>query len=94
MVAIGVYVASHEEIVQLAVNDPNSDPLQDWYYWTNQIANLQAVTTQQTRQWDIDIRSQRRLRGGYDLVMVMAGNPANTVAVDLNMGIRALWAIT
>jgi len=90
-----MYVADHESLGGLSFLDPNADPLQDWYYWTSRAGDIRNTTQQSTKSWSADIRTSRRLRGGYDLIMVAGGNAAiNTIAMDLNIGMRLLWRIT
>ena len=82
---LGVYVASHEAFAQVALSDPCSDEGQDWYYWTQRtVASVNGL------QWDVDIRTARRLRAGYKLILVV-NNQLNEVASTLNLSIRSLW---
>ena len=55
--SVGIYVADHEAIVQGAFNDPNSDPEQDWYYWTSRALRLNSNGVTEGIDWDVDIRS-------------------------------------
>ena len=88
---IGVGVVSLDALVAGAVPDPLSDFNQDWYYWTSRF--LKHVTANQgppAQQWEIDIRSRRRLRGGYAL-MLAAETPIGGVDQELHIGMRNLW---
>ncbi len=92
--SFGIYVASHEALAQSAFNDPNADAGQDWYYWTSRaLLGLSASDNTQGHTWDVDIRSQRRLRGGYDLILVSAGLSSNTIVINSLVSARALWSI-
>ncbi len=92
--SIGIYVSSHEAQLQLAFNDPNSDPLQDWYYWTARTMDQGRGSVDSVGiEWDADIRSSRRLRGGYDLTMVMAAFSTNVETVSLTASMRFLWQL-
>jgi len=88
-VALGIYVAGHEELAQTALNDPTADANQDWYYWTLRSLYPLAVSSNQV-QWEVDLKTMRRLRTGYKLLMVV-NNPINTVASELNLAARLLW---
>ncbi len=92
--AFGIYVASHEALDQSALNDPNADAGQDWYYWTSRTARLlTAADNAEMVSWDADIRSQRKLRGGYDLVLVSSALASNVVSLLSHISVRALWSI-
>ena len=90
--AFGIYVASHEALDQTAVYDPNADEGADWYYWTSRVVGVRSDNLQTTTSWDVDIRSQRRLRGDYVLLLVAAGNVTNGIAIDTNISMRFLWS--
>ncbi len=92
--SVGIYVASHEAILQTAFSDPNSDPQQDWYYWTSRaLGMLSASDDTQGISWDVDLKTKRRLRAGYDLLMVLAAASSNTIALKALVTLRLLWAI-
>ena len=90
--AVGVMVVGHEGFEQLAFSTPLSgDDTQAWYYWTSRAPQFGA-TGQPVVSWDIDIRTQRLLRGGYKLVMI-SQNPAQTLTLDMDVALRLLWEI-
>jgi len=90
-VSVGVYVAGHEAFDQNALNDPESDAGQDWYYWTTRALDATGASSAAT-QWSIDLRTARLLRSGYKLLMVV-DNPLNDIATVLSVGVRLLWSI-
>ena len=88
---LGIYVLSHEAFLQTALSDPTSDEGQDWYYWTARSAQAADVGVLLTGdKWDVDIRTARKLRAGYKLVMVI-NNPLNNVITTMHIATRALW---
>jgi len=87
----GIAVVDHEAQVGPSFMDPASDAGQDWYYWTNKAVRQSSSDSQALWHWSIDIRSKRRLRGGYDLLMVAAAHSTNTVNLQVNIGFRNLW---
>jgi len=93
--AVGIYVADHEAIIQTAFNDPASDPEQDWYYWTARTIVIDggSANAQHGISWDVDLRTSRRLRSGYDLLLVMAGFSTNVNTVSITLTMRNLWMI-
>ncbi len=91
--AVGLYVVSHEGFDQTAFSDPNADFFQDWFYWTSRGIDVRSNNQAAMASWDVDIRSKRRLRGGYKFIMVAAGFSGNTVALELNVSMRLLWAM-
>ena len=90
-VFVGICVVTLDALTAGAVPDPNSDFNQDWYYWTSRIGKFSDIAAPQTVDWSIDIRSQRRLRGGYALAMVINNGDGNADICDLHIAIRALW---
>ncbi len=89
--SLGIAVYSHEAQTGPTVMDPNSDPTQDWYYWASRSLVLESGDIQISTSWDADIRSKRCLRGGYDLLMTMAGFSSNSDLVSFNASMRLLW---
>jgi len=87
--AMGIYVVSHEAFDQTAFSDPTADEGQDWYYWTQRAVQPNGISSQGD-YWDIDLRTSRRLRAGYKLIMVV-NNPLNDVVTNLTVGLRTLW---
>jgi len=90
-VSFGIYVAGHEGFDQNAVSDPEGDFFQGWLYWTRRALNPVGLVTPMV-SWDADIRSMRRLRGGYKLVAV-ASHPVQDIALVLRMSARFLWTV-
>ena len=88
--SVGIYVVSHEGFDGGAVSDPEADFFQDWYYWTRRgvarTGNTVGITS-----WDADIRSMRKLRGGYKLAFIVS-HPLNDVATELHTSMRLLWS--
>ena len=82
---LGIYVASHEAFAQTALSDPCGDEGQDWYYWTQR-----TVHTIAGGDWEVDLRTARRLRAGYKLILVV-NNQLNEITLALNLSIRSLW---
>jgi len=92
--SLGVYVGNHEAILGNVFNDPNSDPEQDWYYWTSRSMILDAnEVVSRGIVWDVDIRTARRIRAGYDLTLVMAARSTNLNTVSMSISMRNLWAL-
>ncbi len=88
---IGIYVAGHEGFDQNAVSDPEGDFFQDWYYWTRRAIMRDTAGEAAMVSWDADIRSMRKLRGGYKLVMVVT-HPLNGNPLELRTSMRLLWS--
>ena len=89
-VAVGVAVVSLDALTAGAVPDPLSDFNQDWYYWTGRFLKHQASSDANVSAWDVDIRSRRRLRGGYALMMAVE-TPVFAVDQEMHVGMRNLW---
>ncbi len=94
-VAVGITVMTNDAFTAGATPDPAGDFQQDWYYW--HIMNSVRVSggAPENNRWEADIRSARRLRGGFKLVMVVqtlsAEHPTNS---SMWATLRNLWQIT
>jgi len=91
---VGVAVVTKDAFMAGAVPDPASDLEHDWYFWQQLDTHLPGnahLDFNQARM-SIDIRTMRRLREGYRLVIVFDKGP--TVAgVNLHFSMRTLWTI-
>ncbi len=88
--AIGIGVVTLDAFAAGAVPDPLSNFDQDWYYWTHRQFKRTTAAEQALASFDFEIRSKRRLRGGYALVMVVE-NPVQLDAMNVNIAMRNLW---
>ncbi len=88
----GIGVVTEDALAALAVPDPASDFNQDWYYWRAQTIKVQTTNGgDQFVSWEADIRSQRRLRGGYRLILVVQAVTA-PYQTRVHAGMRLLWS--
>ena len=92
--ALGVYVTNQAAIDGFAFRPPLLSTEADWYYWTARSTFKDATEERSLLNWDVDIRTKRRLSHGQRLVVVAASDPLNSSAQNLTWGIRALWAIS
>ena len=94
-VAVGVCVVS-ADAAQGAVPDPLTDQSQDWYYWRSGLVplttGLVAGGGSTNPVWEFDIRTSRRLRGGYRLVAISENDEDPEIA-HLHWNVRGLWTI-
>ena len=89
---LGIAVVTLDAFTAGATPDPNGDFNQDWYYWTFRSHSREVVTGgRQMQFWDIDLRSMRKLRGGYVLALVVNNGDGNSQASTLSIGMRNLW---
>ncbi len=90
-VVVGFAVVTADAFAAGALPDPVADSNQDWLYWTRRsVQGITAIGQATPNRWEADIRSMRRLRGGYKLVMIIE-NQANQVASSLEVAVRTLW---
>ena len=84
---LGVAVVTRDGIG--APPDPIDDPEQDWYFWDHWTGDLMN-SGQSNFSRSFDIRSKRRLRQGYRLVLITQ-NTAQEFAHSVNFAFRTLW---
>ncbi len=92
---VGVYVGIGDAITA-NVPDPLQDLTQDWYWWR---AGLEIPVTSgltggpgaTNPEWEFDIRTMRRIRAGYKLVIV-SQNLVNAQAIVADISLRLLWS--
>ena len=91
-IAVGIAVVTADALDPIAqIPDPLFDAEQGWLYWTNREWSGPAGSG--TRQsWDADIRSMRKLRGGYRLVLITE-SPATSFPSNISISLRALWSV-
>ncbi len=85
---MGIAVVTNDGFAAGALPDPESDFDQDWYYWTRR--SLMDREGSQLN-WEIDLHSMRRLRGGYKLVFI-SQTPTNENITELHANFRNLWS--
>ncbi len=92
-IGIGVTIMTNDGFVALAPPDPLSDSSQSWYYWMLRDFRV-AQTVNINDQWSADIRSARRLRGGFKLVLVVETDAATHIAAStFRATMRNLWRV-
>ena len=84
---LGILVTTLDAFTAGAVPDPLTDEGQDWYYWWAGKPALSAEGLLVVKQ---DIRSARKLRGGYRLILV-AENTVNELTTEIAFMVRTLW---
>jgi len=92
-VAIGITVVTKDAIAAFAVPDPLStlDQNHDWYYWSSRNGTLgPAGSDDGSWVWNFDIRTSRRLRGGYRLVYIVEKD-LTELGIEINTSVRNLW---
>jgi len=85
--AFGVLVMTTEALGAGSTPLPLTDPSQDWFYWW---CGHVAVGDHGIKLVDVDIRSARKLRAGYRLVLVLQ-NAASEIATQVSVMSRTLW---
>jgi len=96
-IAYSITLVTNDAFAAMAVPDPLFDFAQSWYYWNSQTHLFQAggILGRQEAAAPIvhvDIRSQRRLRGGFKLVFI-SQTPVTQVDFTLGVSMRLLWTV-
>ena len=89
---LGIWVVQHEGLTGDGSADVINDFQQDFYYWTTLFITPGSSLVQQKQYPLVDIRTSRRLRGGYGLLF-KAQNPAQEETMALNVSMRNLWVL-
>jgi len=84
--AVAMGVISHEAFNQTALLDPLGDSQQPWYYWSF----MSAMLTGDDHEERFDLRTSRRLRPGYKMVMFV-NNPLQEQSGFLSVSLRLLY---
>jgi len=90
--AVGIWVVQHEGLTGLGSADIFNDFQQDFYYWTT-LFSVQAAVIRMNPSTNVDIRTSRRLRGGYGLLF-KAQNETQEEATKLQVSMRNLWVLS
>jgi len=93
--SVGIAVVTADAFTAAALPDPESDFQQSWYYWNRWMVRINAaVTSTVEAHFPVDIRTARRLRSGYKLVMINETPVTNTLSLQLAISMRLLWQVT
>ena len=89
--AVGVAVVTQDAVAAgfIAMPNPLTDVEQDWYLWW--YGNL-GVSDHTVLFLDRDIRSARRLRGGYRLVLITE-TEVTELSTEISVMARTLWML-
>ena len=89
--SFGIVVVTADGFLGGSVPDPETDFNQDWYYWTRRSFQFETVGSPAQASWDADIRSMRKLRGGYRLIGIVE-TPVNPDISITMLSMRLLWS--
>ena len=90
-IAIGIAVVTEDGLAAGALPDPLAALEQGWLYWTERFFIMQNGSPTQL-DWDVEINSMRKLRGGYRLALI-SETPITDDANDLHITARLLWSV-
>ena len=88
---IGISIVN-QEVVDGGGTDiplPLTDTNQSWYYWEAQIGRIRDDETMVFPKFDI--RTSRKVRTGFALILVFETGPAHGATTPINFQARALW---
>ena len=92
--AFAAYVQTQAATTALQIMAPIAavNDLQDWYYWTAR-STFREGDVNTLESWEVDLRTKRRLRHGYGLVLVGEASASNLESISVTIGLRLLWVI-
>ncbi len=89
--AVGISVVNMEVLnapTNTTVPLPISDTDQDWYYW---MAHNMDVEQEAPLNFPFDIRTSRKLRAGFGLILVFETGTISPTGVNFEFQARGLW---
>jgi len=92
---IGIAVVTKDGLLAGEVPDPQAttDQNQDWYFWTTIDRTLGPAGANSGQiKVPIDIKTSRRLRGGYRLAMVFQ-KQLSELGYEVHVSMRLLWRL-
>jgi len=93
-VVMGITLMTIDAFTALASPDPIGDQQQPWYWWDSLTMVRDTNAAPQTDSRDFDIRTSRKVRSGWKLVLVSETDAGNhPSATDLDISVRALWRL-
>ncbi len=93
-IALGITVMTNDAFAAAAVPDPlTGDFQQAWYYWTCMQLVHSGVNAEPNKRM-ADIRTARKLRGGFKLVAITESLASNDLDTTLFLSMRNLWQVT
>ena len=93
IVSVAILVMTVDAFEQNGFADPEGTAFQDYLYWTRRTGYaIGSGEVARFEDWNADIRSMRKLRGGYKLVLLASHPSANTESIDLRVSARFLWS--
>jgi len=95
VLGIGIAVVTLDAFTSGALPDPLGDLNHDWYFWRASAWHLPGVDPGQDAftTMPIDIRSSRRLRGGYRLIVIVEKEVTTEVSWNMVFSLRSVWAL-
>jgi len=93
IVSLGICVVTKDALAAGALPDPSTDLEHDWYYWVStRFAPVAGGGEDSTFRFKWDIRSSRRLREGYRLVLLAEKEVSEGTFAGL-LSMRNLWQL-
>jgi len=92
MMFLGVTVATRDAFDAGVLPDPSSDFQQSWFYWSKLAVPGNVGLGGPVAQVDFDIRTQRVLRSGFDLVLIH-DKRLTELPLEVSTSLRLLWEI-
>jgi len=93
---IGIAVITEDALTGLAAPTPLdvNDDDQDWYFWATRSEHIASVgNITQTFDLPINIRTSRKLRGGYRLVAMVEKGVTVETSWNISISMRLLWKL-
>ncbi len=91
--AVAMGLVGLDQFSGAGLPDPIGDVQVDWYYW-HSVALLELLAqAPEDGLWSWDIRTSRKLRGGFRLALI-SENAVATQPMEVSVSMRNLWQVS
>ncbi len=97
VLGVGVVVTTQDAVASGVIPNPVDNSRQDWYYWKGfpmvGVSSGLVAGDGSNPFWSTDIRTARKLREKYALVLTTVSKPTSTQPFVVHYAVRTLWTL-